>query len=131
LGRKHGIEPQEAAQPGGMARHFRAVEPGHHRRWRGAALAGDRFVVGLFLVRAHFARRKQLQAHVRFLLFRNRCGCAEYTGLGTVATSAAAWVAARGILNSAIRPLRSIRSLAMETPPCPISSSFKVRPAPG
>jgi hypothetical protein len=29
-------------------------------------------------------------------LFRNRRGSAEYTGLGTMATSAAAWVAAKG-----------------------------------
>jgi len=47
----------------------------------------------LFLVLAHFARRKQLQAHVGFLLFFNRCGFAEYTGSGGMTTSVAAWAA--------------------------------------
>ena len=33
------------------------------------ALAGDRLVIGFFLLGAHFARRKQFQPHDRFLLF--------------------------------------------------------------
>ena len=64
FGRKHRVKPQNAAQARGVTRHLRAVEPGHHRRRRGAALAGDGFIVGLFLVCAHFARRKQLQPHL-------------------------------------------------------------------
>ena len=35
------------------------------------------FVIGFFLFGAHFARRKQFQPHVRFLLFFNRCGSAH------------------------------------------------------
>src|SRR5204863_394097 len=57
---------------GGMPGHFRAVEPGHHRRRRLAALGGDRLVVGFFLVLVHFARRKQRQAHHGFLLIFKR-----------------------------------------------------------
>jgi hypothetical protein len=62
--REHRVETQEAAEPGSVSRHLRAVEPGHHRRRWFAALARNRFIVGLFLVLVHFVGRKQLQAHV-------------------------------------------------------------------
>src|SRR5438445_10988288 len=74
---KYRIEAQEGAQTGGVPRHLRAIEPSHHWRRRAAALAGDRLVVGFFLVLVHFARRKQLQPHVRFLWFFNHCGFAN------------------------------------------------------
>src|ERR1700730_1210719 len=88
------------------AYHLRAVEPGHHGWGRGAALAGDRFVVGLFLVLVHFARRKQLQPHVGFLLFFNRCDVRDAGSRSTI-ISCKARARARDILNFTIRPLRS------------------------
>jgi hypothetical protein len=63
----------------------------------------------LFLVLVHFARRKQLQPHVHFLLFFKRCGLREYTRSGVKATSMAAQGGARDILNSAMRRLMSIQ----------------------
>jgi hypothetical protein len=51
----------------------------------------------LFLVLVHFARRKQLQAHVGFLLFFNRYRLREYTRLAGKTTSAAAWPGQRYI----------------------------------
>jgi hypothetical protein len=51
----------------------------------------------LFLVRVHFARRKQLQAHVCFPLFFNNYGLREYTGSADKTTSAAAWASQRHI----------------------------------
>ena len=42
-------------------------------------LPAYRLVVGFFLFGAHFARRKQLQPHARFLLFFNRYALCAYT----------------------------------------------------
>src|SRR4030088_2219135 len=134
LRRKGCIEPQECAQACGVPRHLRAVEPGHHRWGWGATLAGDRFVVGLFLVLVHFARRKQLQPHLGFLLFFNRCDVGDAGSRSTI-ISCNMKARARDILNSATRWLRSIAGRqvrpAMETPPCPIWKNFAAKPAPG
>src|SRR5450756_129911 len=93
LWRKQRVEPYHRAEARGVPRHLRAVEPRHHRRRRGAALAGDRLVIGLFLVLVHFARRKQLQPHLGFLWFFKRSRLCEYTRLGIMTTSATAWAA--------------------------------------
>jgi len=64
LRREYRVEAQDRAEPGGMSGHFRAVEPGHHRRRGRAAFSRDCLVVGFLLVGAHFAWRKQLQPHL-------------------------------------------------------------------
>ena len=55
---KQRVEPQKCSKARGVPRHLGAVQPSHHRWRRGAALAGDRLVIGLLLVRVHFAGRK-------------------------------------------------------------------------
>jgi alkylation response protein AidB-like acyl-CoA dehydrogenase len=96
LGRKYRVEPQHP--PSRVA--CRAISGLLSQAIIGAggaaALAGDRFVVGLFLVLAHFARRKQLQPHLFPLVFQSLRLC-EYTRSGVKATSVAAWVRQRYI----------------------------------
>ena len=68
FGRKDRVVAHQLAEPRGVPRHFGAVEPGHHRRRRRAALAGDRLVVGLLSGPRSFRQAKAISAASRFPL---------------------------------------------------------------